>query len=69
MKQLYMLEWLYYLLESGSLKGIMLEPPCTTFSIMRRPALRDSLCLYGFDPWEEKTRDGNVLTLRGLQLL
>ena len=69
LKQTFVLEWLYHLLEAGHLRGLMLEPPCTTFSIMRRPPLRDAAHPFGFDPSEEKTRDGNILSQRGLQLM
>ena len=69
MKEVFMLEWLFHLIERGSLRAFMLEPPCTTFSIMRRPALRDRLFPFGFDPCDPQTHDGNVLAGRSLQLL
>ena len=69
LKQVFVLEWLYHLLERGSLRAFMVEPPCTTFSIMRRPALRDKLHPLGFNPGDPQTHDGNVLTLRSLQLM
>ena len=49
-------------------KSFMVEPHCTTFSIMRRPALRDQQFPFGFDLSDEQTMDGNVLAQRGLQL-
>ena len=61
LKQVFVLEWLFHLLETGTLRGLMIEPPCATFSIVRRPPLRDALHPFGFDPKEEKTHDGNVL--------
>ena len=69
LKSTHVLEWLFHLIEEGSLKGLMIEPPCTTFSIMRRPALRDASHPFGFSPHEEKTQDGNILAQRGLQLM
>ena len=69
LKSIHILEWLFHLIEEGSLEGLMIEPPCTTFSIMRRPALRDSSHPFGFYPREEKTQDGNILAQRGLQLM
>ena len=47
----------------------MVEPPCTTFSIIRRPALRSRDAPYGHNPAEEKTRVGNVLGCRACQLM
>lgn len=47
----------------------MVEPPCTTFSIMRRPPLRSREVPFGFDVRDEQTLDGNILAHRGLQLL
>lgn len=67
--QVRVISWLFHLIERGSLRGFMLEPPCTTFSIMRRPALRSAEAPFGFDPRDPQTRDGNVLAHRSLQLL
>ena len=67
----WIIEWLTYLVSRSQkrLKAFFLCPPCTTFSIMRRPALRSKTFPYGFDPLEEKTRVGNVLAHRALQLM
>ena len=67
--KLHVLSWIFYLLESGKLLAIAVEPPCTTFSIMRRPALRSRLVLYGFDPCDAHTKVGNLLFLRALQIM
>lgn len=67
--QVHVISWLFHLIERGSLRGFMLEPPCTTFSIMRRPALRSADAPFGFDPQDPQTRDGNMLAHRSLQLL
>lgn len=32
--------WLLFMVSEKRAKSFMVEPPCTTFSIMRRPALR-----------------------------
>ena len=69
MSHVFVLSWLYHLVERGTLRAFMLEPPCTTFSIMRRPALRDIDQPYGFDPRDPQTRDGNILACRSLQLM
>ena len=63
------MRWLSHLLVNGFISGFMIEPPCTTFSVMRRPALRDRDHPYGFNPFEEKTRIGNKLGFRGFQTM
>ena len=47
----------------------MVEPVCATFSILRRPALRDRFHPLGFNPKEPQTQMGNCLALRGLQCI
>ena len=69
LSQVHVLSWLYHLIEEGRLLAIALEPPCTTFSIMRRPALRSKRVPLGFNTRDPKTRLGNLLFLRALQLL
>ena len=61
--------WITHLLASGSLKAVAAEPPCTTFSIMRRPRLRSASLPHGYNPSEEKTALGNTLAHRAFQLL
>lgn len=61
--------WISHRLISGSLGSIMVEPVCTTFSIIRRPPLRSKEVPMGFDGSCEKTRTGNCLALRALFLL
>ena len=63
------MEWLAHLICNRFIKAFVIEPPCTTFSIMSRPALRSKEFPYGFEPWEEKTHTGNVLAMRGAQSL
>ena len=63
------IEWLTYLVSEKRLLSFFLCPPCTTFSIMRRPALRSKTRPFGFCPEEEKTSVGNVLAHRALQLM
>ena len=67
--RLHVLEWLIHLVTNGYVKAIMLEPPCTTFSVMRRPALRSKHQPFGFQPDELHTRTGTKLAHRALQLL
>lgn len=69
LSKLHVLSWIYFLIESGRLLAVALEPPCTTYSIIRRPALRSRLAPYGFDPGDPKTHLGNVLFLRALQIM
>ena len=61
--------WLCFMVSERRTKSFMAEPPCTTFSVMRRPALRDALHPFGFDPSDPQTSDGNTLAHRGLQLM
>ena len=63
------MEWLSYLIAERLVMRFAIEPPCATFSVMRRPALRSKECPYGFNLEDEKTLTGNVLCVRGLQCL
>lgn len=47
----------------------MIEPPCTTHSIMRRPALRSRHVPFGFNPDDPQTKMGTLLAYRAFQLL
>ena len=67
--KLRVLSWIFHLIESGRLFGVALEPPCTTFSITRRPALRSRRCPFGFDSSDPKTSLGNLLFMRALRIL
>ena len=65
----FIIEWLIHLVSNHFVKAVMLEPPCTTFSVMRRPPLRSKEAPYGFDTQDEQTLTGTKLALRALQLL
>ena len=67
--QQHVISWLSFLVEQRLVLGIMVEPPCTTFSIIRRPALRSRDEPYGFQPRETKTLVGNTLAARACQLM
>ena len=69
MEWVHVISWLTFLVASGRVLAFMCEPPCTTFSIMRRPALRSRLCPFGFRPRESQTHNGNLLCQRSCQLL
>ncbi len=69
MSCVYVMQWVSYLVCNGLVKALMIEPPCTTFSIRRYPPLRSKFAPYGHDPHEEKTAQGNQLALRGCQLI
>lgn len=58
MKFPHLVEWITHLLAERILKAVLLMPPCTTFSIMRRLALRDRHHPYGYDPKHPQTQDG-----------
>jgi len=57
------------MLAAKRLCAVMCEPPCTSFSIMRRPALRSRFVPYGFRPSNQQTALQNLLACRALQIL
>ena len=59
--------WLSFLITERRVESFMVEPPCTTFSIMRRPPLRGADKPYGYDLQNPQTLTGNTLALRGMQ--
>eukprot|EP00435_Cladocopium_sp_Y103_P059653 s1616_g21.t1 len=65
----HVMHWLTFMLAEKRLKALLASPPCTTFSIMRRPRLRSAECPFGFDPTDEQTHTGNLLGQRGAQML
>ena len=65
----HLMRWLSHLISNQYICGFMIEPPCTTFSIMRRPPLRSRERPFGFDTSHEQTRVGTVLAQRGFQSL
>eukprot|EP00435_Cladocopium_sp_Y103_P028739 s1351_g7.t1 len=65
----HVISWVTYLLAEKKLKAVMLSPPCTAFSIMRRPRLRSKESPFGFDPADHQTNVGNVLGQRGAQTM
>lgn len=68
MKLPHLVAWITHLIAEKVLKAVLLEPPCTTFSVMRRPALRDKQTPFGFDTSHPQTMDGNVLAHRSFQV-
>lgn len=64
----HVIAWLTYLVSEKLVLAVMLEPPCSTYSIIRRPALRSKEIPFGFDPQEEKTQVGNQLAARACQV-
>ena len=69
MRSTYLLNWVIFLIVERKVWGLFLSPPCTTFSIMRRPRLRSREEPLGFCPGEEKTALGNALACRAQQIL
>ena len=61
--------WITFMIASKRLCSVMCEPPCTSFSLMRRPALRSQRSPYGFDTSNRQTFLGNLLVCRSLQIL
>ena len=69
MNSTFVSSWISFMLSEKRLKSFFGGPPCTTFSIMRRPALRNAQIPFGFDTEDEQTRVGNELAHRGGQAL
>lgn len=69
MEYTHVVSWISYMVSSGQVSSFIVEPPCTTFSIMRKPPLRSKGSPYGFDTSNRQTANGNLLALRGLQLM
>ena len=69
MEYLHVISWITHMVASGQLCSFMAEPPCTTFSIMRKPPLRSRLSPFGFDTSHVQTSNGNLLAHRALQLM
>ena len=69
LQQVHVASWILWLTSERLILGFMVEPPCTTFSVMRRPALRDAELPFGFDVQDEQTIVGNTLGQRGFQML
>ena len=69
MNSTFVSSWFSFMLSEKRLKSFFGGPPCTTFSIMRRPALRNAQTPFGFDTEDEQTRVGNELAHRGGQAL
>lgn len=68
MKFLHLAVWITHLIAEGILKAVLLELPCTTFSVMRRPPLRDRIQPFGFDTSDRQTEDRNILAHRSFQI-
>lgn len=64
----YVVSWLVFMLTEKRLLGFFLGPPCTTFSIMRRPRLRSKQQPFGFELEDNQTHLGNVLAHRSGQI-
>ena len=67
MRSSLIMRWLSHLIVHCLIRAFMIEPVCTTFSIMRRPALRSKEQPLGFDVGDPQTLTGNQLALRSLQ--
>ena len=63
MTKLHVLECVLHLVMNHYVKAVMIEPPCTTFSVMRRPALRSKEFPFGFDLSDPQTSIGTKLAM------
>jgi hypothetical protein len=69
MKYIHVLEWILHLISNHFLKAFMIEPPCTTFSVMRVPPLRSKEQPFGFSLEDDQTTDGNELAYRSFEVM
>ena len=69
LRSIRLMEWLCHMLQTGKLKSIMCEPPCTTFSPAAHPCVRSYDCPLGFDRSCSKTWLGNLLSFRSFFLV
>ena len=60
------LSWILFMFEEDRLAGVMVEPPCTTFSAAAHPALRSYKIPRGYNPKYPRTRLGNILAFAAL---
>ena len=67
--RVHVIAWLTSMVVDGKLLAFFLSPPCTTFSIMRRPRLRSAESPFGFDPEDDQTSAGTQLACRSMQLM
>ena len=68
-RQQHVMRWLSFLVSERRIKCFAVEPPCTKFSIMRRPRLRSKERPLGFSPSDPVTSLGNTLGCRSGQLM
>ena len=52
-------EWVLFLVQSGRVRSVFLSPPCASFAIAARPALRSVAQPWGFAPNDLRTFRGN----------
>ena len=64
LKEPRLIEWICFMLQTGKIRSIMLEPPCTSFSAAAHPAVRSYREPLGFDRLCPKTWLGNLLAFR-----
>ena len=69
MSKVHVVAWLTSMVQDKRLAAFFLSPPCTTFSIMRRPRLRTPNEPFGIDPKDPQTRTGTLLACRAMQLM
>jgi hypothetical protein len=67
--KVHVLEWILHLIDNSLVSAVMIKPPYTTFSIMRKPALRSSSFPFGFDLKNSQTCLGTLLGYRAFQIL
>eukprot|EP00969_Alexandrium_andersonii_P180760 7988425-Alexandrium_andersonii.AAC.1 len=56
--------WILQVVSAGRVATLHLAPPCATFSLARKPALRGRSAPWGYDPSEARAHAGNRLFAR-----
>lgn len=66
LRNLRLVQWVVYMLQTGRFRSVMLEPPCTTWSPAAHPAVRSYSNPRGFKMTDPKTYGGNITAFRSL---
>ena len=65
----HVISWLTFMVSTKRVLAFMCEPPCTSFSLMRKPPLRSRHIPYGFDTSNPQIHNGNLLCQRSCQMM
>eukprot|EP00438_Fugacium_kawagutii_P027002 Skav232500 [mRNA] locus=scaffold1096:33698:38011:+ [translate_table: standard] len=69
LKDVRVVQWVIFMMESSRLQSVFVSPPCTSFSCAAHPCVRSYREPRGFDPSDEKTWIGNRLAFAALAII